>query len=127
MIPIPASLTNSMLGFENVTQISNFDYLIGTTDGYYILNINDLSFKNYNVYISNVSINRLNESFISSSIQEEGKFSHDENNITFNYTVPEFNKYINAEYQYSLEGLQDEWSEWSAKPTVSFKNLLLQL
>ena len=123
VIPIPASLTNSMLGFENVTQISNFDYLIGTTDGYYILNINDLSFKNYNVYISNVSINRLNENFISSSIQEEGKFSHDENNITFNYTVPEFNKYINAEYQYSLEGLQDEWSEWSAKPTVSFKNL----
>ena len=123
VIPIPASLTNSMLGFENVTQISNYDYLIGTTDGYYILNINDLSFKNYSVSISNIITNKLNESFKNNSIQEEGCFKYDENNITFNYTVPEYNKYINAEYQYLLTGFQNEWSEWSARPTVSFKNL----
>nr|WP_314895508.1 triple tyrosine motif-containing protein [uncultured Flavobacterium sp.] len=123
VIPIPASLTNSMLGFENVTQISNSDYLIGTTDGYYILNINDLSFKNYNVSISDIITNKLNESFKNNAIKEEGCFKYDENNITFNYTVPEYNKYINAEYQYLLEGFQDEWSEWSARPTVSFKNL----
>ena len=60
-IPIPAALTNSMSGFENITQISNYGYLIGTTDGYYTMNINDLSFKNYNVSISNISINKLNE------------------------------------------------------------------
>ncbi|MNF24608.1 bacterial transduction protein [compost metagenome] len=123
VIPIPASLTNSMLGFENVTQISNYDYLIGTTDGYYILNINDLSFKNYSVSISNITTNKLNESFTNNSIQEQGCFKYDENNITFNYTVPEYNKYINAEYQYLLEGFQNDWSEWSARPTVSFKNL----
>jgi hypothetical protein len=33
IIPIP-SLTNSMSGFENIEQISNYEYL-GTTDGYY--------------------------------------------------------------------------------------------
>jgi DNA-binding CsgD family transcriptional regulator len=112
-----------MLGFENVTQISNYDYLIGTTDGYYILNINDLSFKNYSVSISDIITNKLSESFKNNSIQEEGCFKYDENNITFNYTVPEYNKYINAEYQYLLTGFQNEWSEWSARPTVSFKNL----
>jgi hypothetical protein len=47
IIPIPASLTNSMSGFENIEQISNYEYLIGTTDGYYTININDLSFKGY--------------------------------------------------------------------------------
>jgi hypothetical protein len=31
------------------------------------------------------------------------------------YTVPEYNKYINAEFQYLLEGFQDDWSEWNAK------------
>jgi hypothetical protein len=50
IIPIPASLTNSMSGFENIEQISNYEYLIGTTDGYYTININDLSFKNYNYH-----------------------------------------------------------------------------
>jgi hypothetical protein len=34
-----------MSGFENIEQISNYEYLIGTTDGYYTININDLSFK----------------------------------------------------------------------------------
>ena len=122
-IPIPSSLTNSMLGYENCTQLSNSNYLIGTTDGYYTININDLSFKNYSVSISDISINKLNEKLTSFSITEEGNFKYDENNVTFSYTVPEYNKYINAEYQYLLEGFQDEWSEWSAKPTVNFKNL----
>jgi DNA-binding CsgD family transcriptional regulator len=112
-----------MLGFENISQISNSDYLIGTTDGYYTMNINDLSFKNYNVSISNIATNKLNEAVTNRAIQESGRFKYDDNNITFSYTVPEYNKYINAEYQFLLEGFQDEWSEWSAKPTVNFKNL----
>ena len=122
-IPIPAALTNSMSGFENITQISNYGYLIGTTDGYYTMNINDLSFKNYNVSISNISVNKINETSFFAPITEDGEFKHAENNVTFNYTVPEYNKYINAEYQYLLEGVQDEWSEWNAKSSVSFKNL----
>ena len=122
-IPIPSALTNSMSGFENITQISNYNYLIGTTDGYYTMNINDLSFKNYNVSISNVSVNKLNEPSFFAPITEEGEFKHTENNVTFYYTVPEYNKYINAEYQYLLEGVEDEWSEWNAKSTVNFKNL----
>jgi AraC family chitin signaling transcriptional activator len=123
VIPIPASLTNSMLGFENITQISNSEYLIGTTDGFYTMNINDLSFKSYVVSITNVAANKLNGSSINSAISEEGSFKYNDNNITFGYTVPEYNKYINAEYQYSLEGFQEDWSDWSSKTNVSFKNL----
>ena len=122
-IPIPASLTNAMPGYENVTQISNFDYLIGTTDGYYVLNISDLASKKYLVSISEITTNKLSEESINRPFNEEGEFRYDENNVSFNYTVPEYNKYIKAEYQYVLEGFQDEWSEWSTKPTVSFENL----
>jgi hypothetical protein len=36
-----------------------------------------------------------------------------ENNNYFSYTVPEFNKYINTEYQYKLEEFKtDESVEW---------------
>ena len=122
-IPIPASLTNAMPGYENVTQISNFDYLIGTTDGYYILNISDLASKKYAVSISEITTNKLSEDPINRAFNVDGEFRYDENNVSFNYTVPEYNKYIKAEYQYVLEGFQDEWSEWSTKPTVNFKNL----
>lgn len=122
-IPIPSSLTNSMLGYENITRLSNSIYLIGTTDGYYTININDLSFKNYSVTISNVSVNKLNEKISDFSTSTEGEFKYDQNNITINYTVPEYNKYINSEYQYLLEDVQNEWSDWSAKSSVNFKNL----
>lgn len=123
IIPIPSSLTNSMLGFENITQISKSTYLIGTTDGYYTLNIDDLSFKNYTVFITDISINKQNENLKNVAIGTEGSFHANENNITLNYTVPEYNKYINSEYQYLLEGFQNDWSEWSTKATVNFKNL----
>ncbi|SHG15782.1 Two component regulator propeller [Flavobacterium defluvii] len=123
IIPIPSSLTNSMLGYENITQISKSTYLIGTTDGYYTLNIDDLSFKNYSVFITDIAINKQNENFKNVGITSEGSFRYDENNITLNYTVPEYNKYINSEYQYLLEGFQNEWSEWSTKATANFKNL----
>ena len=123
VIPIPSSLTNSMLGFENITQISKSTYLIGTTDGYYTLNIDDLSFKNYTVSISEISINKQNQTLRNVVLNGEGSFKSNENNITLNYTVPEYNKYINSEYQYLLEGFQNEWSEWSTKSSVNFKNL----
>ena len=123
VISIPSSLSNSMLGYENISQLSNSLYLIGTTDGYYTFNINELSFKNHNVSITNISANKHNEKLASFSIAEKGSFKYDENNITFSYTVPEYNKYIIAEYQYLLQGFQDEWSEWSSKSTVNFKNL----
>lgn len=123
IISIPSSITNLMLGYENITQLSNSQYLIGTTDGYYTFNINELNFKNYSVVISDISINKLNDKITSFSMSEPGKFAYDQNNVAFSYTVPEYNKYIIAEYQYLLDGFQDEWSEWSSKSSVNFKNL----
>ncbi|MBC7642046.1 MAG: LuxR family transcriptional regulator [Flavobacterium sp.] len=123
IIPIPSSLTNSMLGYENITQLSESVYLIGTADGYYSININDLSFKNYNVAITNVGFNKQNENVLNYADLNKDSFDYDQNNITISCSVPEFNKYINAEYKYLLEGFQDDWSDWSAKSTMNFKNL----
>jgi hypothetical protein len=68
------------------------------------MNINDLSFKSYTVSIANITTNKLNETAVSQPISENGGFKYDDNNISFSYTVPEYNKYINVEYQYLLEG-----------------------
>lgn len=122
-IPIPVTLTNSMLGYENIAQLSTYDYLFGTTDGYYIMNINDLSFNDYDVLLTTAVTNTINGEPRYAGLHSEGTFKADDNNITFNYTVPEYNKYISAEFQYVLEGFQEEWSDWNAKSNVSFKNL----
>lgn len=122
-IPIPSSLTNSMAGYENISQLSNSDYLVGTADGYYTINLNDLNFNNHNISISSILIDKLDGNSFLSSLKNEGEFDHDENNITFHYTVPDYNKYIYTEYQYVLEGLHDNWSNWSSSSSVNFINL----
>jgi AraC family chitin signaling transcriptional activator len=122
-LSIPASLTNSMPGYENISQIGDETYLIGTTDGYYVLKNNHLKFNNYKVSITQISNNVLNHHPFNAVISENGSFTYQQNNLVFNFTVPEYDKYINAEYQYKLEGVHDEWTDWNSKAIVSFKNL----
>ena len=122
-IPIPVSLTKSMLGYENITQLSAFTYLFGTTDGYYSMDINELVFKKYNVLISAVTTNALDQENQTSDIDKPGNFHHSANNVSIYYTVPEYNKYINVEYKYILDGFQNQWSDWNTKAAVNFKNL----
>jgi AraC family chitin signaling transcriptional activator len=123
IIPIPSSLTNSMLGFENITQITPSIYLIGTTDGYYTININELKFNSNTIAISNITANALNDEPQPVNISGNNSFKYKVNNLTFSFTVPEYNKYANAEFQYQLEGMLDQWSEWTSRPAINFKNL----
>lgn len=123
VIPIPSSLTNSMLGYENITQLSPSNYLVGTTDGYYTINTSSLLFNNYDISITSVATNKLNRPAQKISMAGEGEFPYAENNLTFSFTVPEYDKYVNAQFQYLLEGMQDEWSEWTNRAFINFKNL----
>ncbi|PDS26341.1 LuxR family transcriptional regulator [Flavobacterium branchiophilum] len=122
-IPIPFSTIFPMIGYENIAQIANNEYLVGKTDGYFIINLYDFKVKPQRIYITNITVNKLNSSNDNLSITETGTLSHDANNLVFNFTVPQYNKFLDVEYQYVLVGLQNEWSEWSSKTTVNFKNL----
>ncbi len=122
-IPIPFSITNPMIGYENITQISDGEYLVGKTDGYFIINLADFKVKSHNIILTNISVNKLNERGFDLSMTDTGELQHDENNLVFNYTVPQYNRFIDVEYQYMLEGQQGQWSDWSAKSSVNFKNL----
>jgi AraC family chitin signaling transcriptional activator len=122
-ISIPFSITNPMIGYENITQISDSEYLVGKTDGYFIINLSDFKVRSHNIILTNVGVNKLSKPLIDLSITQLGELQHDENNLMFNYTVPQYNRFIDVEYQYMLEGQQSQWSEWSAKSNINFKNL----
>ena len=122
-LPIPSSMTNSMPGYENILQLNDVNYLIGSTDGYYILKNIDFKFSNYNVSIIRISNSGVNSKPLNVSIKDEVHLEHDQNNIEFNYTVPEYDNYINAEYQYKLDGFNNKWSDWTFNSKVVFENL----
>ena len=122
-LPIPAALTNSMSGYENILQLSDESYLIGTTDGYYVLNNNTIKFDNHAIALVAVATNSINSKPTNVNLSQRGIFNFKENNISFDYAVAEYEKYIGAEYQYKLEGFQDSWSDWSFNSQVVFENL----
>lgn len=123
LIPISASITNSMPSYENITQVSPNEFLVGTVDGYYTLSLNDFKTEKYNIEITKIQVNKLNEASKIVEIDKNGNFKSDVNNIIFHFTVPEYNKYVRAEFQYILEGFQDKWSEWNTNTNANFKNL----
>ncbi|WP_394464670.1 triple tyrosine motif-containing protein [Mariniflexile sp. HNIBRBA6329] len=125
-IPLPSSLRNDVSGYENVSYINNNKYLYGNTLGYIIIDLDKLNKKPHKVNVDLISKgyyknNSFKTEFLDPSTK--GLFKNNENNLEFNFSVPEYNKYLEAEYQYKLEGIYDFWSNWSTQSNALFENL----
>lgn len=118
-------LINSVTGYENILSIGNDNYLIGTTLGYLIINLNNLKIKDYKTSITGISSTKFrSENMLNNtSIQVKGEFSNNQNNLEFDYTINEYNRYFKAEYQYQLIGKYNNWSSWSRDSKQIFENL----
>ncbi|WP_298487788.1 triple tyrosine motif-containing protein [uncultured Maribacter sp.] len=124
-IPVPAYFRKNMgvYGFESITPISKNNYIIGTSNGYVTLDLNKLKEKTYTVSITKMQKNPgdvLQQNLPLNSIQE---LDFKENNISFSYNVPEYNKYEEVTYKYKLSKEHAEWSMWTKKTDISFENL----
>lgn len=123
-IPIPQSLRKGMTGYENISHIKDDTYLIGTSNGYLLVDISALEIREYEIYFNQVSNGNKKGNMKLVSNTAAGKFKSSENYLKFAYSVPEFSKYQIAEYQYQLAGASvANWSEWSTNSSISFENL----
>lgn len=122
-IALPSSLRNEMTGYENVSHIEGQRYLLGTSSGYIIVDLDNLKSNNYQIGINNIILSPIDEkvTYIDKSVK--GDFKNKENNIEFRFSISEFNRYAEAEYQYQLKGIYDNWSDWSSNSKELFKNL----
>lgn len=122
-IPITSALSNAMLGYENCTQVGKSTMLLGTSNGYLTVNFKELEDRNYKVNITKVGISRLDEGTFFFPTTGNSKFDAKQNNIIINFTVPVYNKFINPQYQFQLEGFQEQWSAWNGRSSMFYKNL----
>ncbi|AOW19584.1 helix-turn-helix and ligand-binding sensor domain-containing protein [Urechidicola croceus] len=124
-IYIPSSYRNEMTGFENITHLSDQNYLIGTSKGFTIINTDKIEEKNYTVNINSIKSRSKNEPLKNTSISNKISIENNGNYIEFDYNVPEFDAFMEAEYQYLLKinSSSNIWSEWSTKSNISFENL----
>ncbi|WP_178985911.1 helix-turn-helix and ligand-binding sensor domain-containing protein [Winogradskyella helgolandensis] len=122
-IAISSEVRKSKLGFENINELSNSYYLIGTTEGYLIIDLNKIEHKALDINLNSVDYGRHPDELMPLDLVNPSIFKNKSNNIKFNYSVTNFSKLSASNYQYKLIGIYDNWSNWSMSPDVFFKNL----
>ncbi|GAA4942214.1 triple tyrosine motif-containing protein [Algibacter agarivorans] len=122
-ISFSKSLPKGLTGYENISRLNNQRYLIGTSTGYIIVDLDKVQNKNYNIAINHVTTSSIDADQEIINMASNGFFKNKHNNIEFTYSVAEFEKYLDTEYQYQLEGMYPKWSNWSNNASTLFKNL----
>jgi AraC family transcriptional regulator, chitin signaling transcriptional activator len=124
-ISLPSSLRNDVSGYESMSRVKDNVYLYGTTQGYILIDLDKRMTTSFKININTISLStyKLGYKFNLVSKQENGRFKNNQNNIEFSFSIPEYRKYVEAEYQYKLDGFYNEWSEWSTNSSTLFENL----
>lgn len=126
-IPLAENMRSGVVGYESVSLLDREDnYLIGTSTGFISVDIQNVNKRVFEVNIGRIQKagkNVVNTASISLNLSSSGELKSDENNLEIEYHTSEYNKYLKPSYQYQLEGIYDDWSEWSEASVARFENL----
>ncbi len=123
-IALPFGLRENVAGYENLLQLHQNTYLLGTSNGYITFNLDQIKPRKYGIFLNSVEVWRQNsdKTQLAFNVPNDNLKSY-ENNFQFSFNVPVFEKFNETKYQYILVGFDNKWSEWSSEPTAQFKNL----
>ncbi|TDT46813.1 regulatory LuxR family protein [Maribacter spongiicola] len=124
-VSIPKFFRRSMgvLGFESVVHLEDELFLIGISNGYITLDLGKITQREYQISLNEVSIKSYDTPKVSVILQNDDEFKYSQNSLGFDYNVTEYDKYTEVYYQYRLDGLYGDWSNWSTSAEISFDNL----
>ncbi|MBU2927311.1 helix-turn-helix and ligand-binding sensor domain-containing protein [Winogradskyella psychrotolerans] len=123
-ISIPSNLRKGVLGFENIQHIANEKYVLGTSNGYLTMDISEIKNESeYVIHLNSVKVTDLENNVVDLPLHDKGDFKHKYGTLFFSYALPEYNKFLDVNYQYKLNGQMDRWSTWSKQASVQFENL----
>lgn len=123
-IPLSANQRGDLAGFESIINLENERFLLGSSKGYLLLDLNKIIEKDFTITINSVNKSTLiDERKAVSIVSKSSKYKFEENNLDISFSVQNFHKYAQVKYQYQLVGMYDNWSDWSPDSEVSFKNL----
>ena len=124
---IPVSIPNFrkvVVGFENLTKISDTDYLLGSSNGYFVLKSDAPKQDNtQQIHINNIQANINNEPKTQLSLAASPSLNYKNNNLNFSYSIPQYGNIVDLNYAYKLEGWSEDWSNWQPQSSQMFKNL----
>ena len=125
-VPLTYEERSNVVEYENIINIGNDKYLIGSSLGYAVFDSKKVYINDFMVYLNKIETGINKDHGIANNlidIEEKINFKNDENNLRISFYTPEYSKYLKPNYQFQLLGIYDEWSDWSKKPSVFFENL----
>lgn len=123
-VPISKSMREGATGYENIYSLNESQNLIGTNDGFIIIDIENQNNSPKNiVYINSVTSHELDNTNQLLDQDQKVVLPYTANNFEFQFSTPQFKKALDVEYQYMLEGLNTGWSNWSNHHSVIYENL----
>ncbi|WP_308991665.1 triple tyrosine motif-containing protein [Mariniflexile litorale] len=124
-ISLPTNLRNDVSGYENISYFKDNLYLYGTSQGYILIDLDKMVNTTFKININSISTSVYKNGYRFNLINrnEKGDYKNNENNIEFEFSIPEYKKYILAEYQFKLDGIYNNWSKWSTSSNALFENL----
>lgn len=123
-IPIREALRKGKTGFENIIHLKNKKQLVGTSNGFVVVDLDALKMKpNFEISINSVKNFKTDESKINVGLAENAEFTSKANNMEFSYSIPNYDKTSITKYQYQLSGLQKFWSTPMQDNAIVFENI----
>tara|TARA_R110002051_G_scaffold324920_1_gene424605 strand:+ start:24982 stop:27693 length:2712 start_codon:yes stop_codon:yes gene_type:complete len=123
-ISISSYLRKGPLGYENISLLHTDTYLLGTANGYITIDLSKINYGNdHFIYLNAITLEGLNDQTQVVDVKNTGEFDYDTGIISFDYSVPEYDKFLDVKFQHRLKGLSDKWSKWSNESRTRFENL----
>ena len=124
-VPIPSFFRRNqgIIGYENVSSLYENSYLIGTSNGYSLLNLNKLTDQDYSISINGIYKKAKHADDQPISLNDNLILPFDHGSLKFSFSVPEYDKYKEVDFAYQLKGQFDNWSVWFREPDLTFNSL----
>ena len=122
-IPLHSDLRKTNLGFENVGDLNNGSFVIGTMNGFLNLSLNQYIIPKSQLFFTRITAFDIYQKENSLSLIEKSNLSPEMNNIRFEFSAPYYSTLNAIQYQWYVEGYHTDWLPWSDLSFAEFKNL----
>ncbi len=120
---LPQDLRNITLGYENISFLGNDTYLLGVANGYLEFQKTERETIQKEVRIDQVFKAALDQEPEPVPLRDGADFHYKTNNFIFDFSIPEYKKFLVPVYSYRLLGLSAQWSNWQENHTAAYENL----
>jgi AraC family chitin signaling transcriptional activator len=122
-VPLHSDFRKTNLGFENVGDLNNGSFVLGTMDGFLTLSLSQYVIPESLLFLSRITAYNLDQKESSLSLFQTSKLTPEMNNLRFEFSVPYYSSLNSIQYQWYMEGYHTDWLPWSDLSFAEFKNL----